>query len=459
MPMPGGHNAANLPPELLCSVFVYLGFVDRITSTHVCHRWRDASLGSRGLLWSTVTSSGLRLGMLEQVFVRSGTTPVDVRLKVGFHNASEVATALERHICHCKTLRLTFKPGISDEDEEDLARSMSVAAPILDRLHLEGTMDWISRGFLGNTSMFLGAYAPRLTSFSYSGPLAELHEVPALRGVRHFVHRQSAPLDVEDLLAVSSYSPSLVDVALNFRYWSHTPPVFIARFPPNIGSVTFTASLGIASRLAEMFASIDVSTLPLLNVSFGGEFLTSGASEELITLCPHRLEVYSEYHTDAEEILAGVAFIGRDGRTVEFFNIPPSLPHATVAQVTVIEISEATWNTAGPWPPSPQLQELIVTLVAPAYYDAAHDAGMFVDVQRDIVLHCPALQTLAISTRRPGGSNAQWQRIPLLRLCGLRLLTHPIDDLAILLDMFEDVEMAPGHVGPPLRPIEVLLDL
>ncbi|KZW03104.1 hypothetical protein EXIGLDRAFT_728621 [Exidia glandulosa HHB12029] len=384
MPL-GVYDAANLPPELLCSVFVHLGFVDRITSTHVCHRWRDASLGSRGLLWSTVTSSGLRLGMLEQVFDRSGTTPVDVRLKVGFHNASEVATALERHICHCKTLRLTFHPGISDEDAEDLARSMSVAAPILERLDLEGTVHCISRGFSGNLSMLLGANAPRLTSFSYSGPLGELHDVHALRA--------SGPLDVEDILDVCSYIPSLVDVA-------YIPPAFIARFPPNIGSVTFTASLGIASRMADMFASIDVSI-------FGGAFLTSDASDELIRLIleraalrPHRLEVYSEYHTDAEEILAGVVFIGRDGRTVEFFNIPPSLPHATVAQVTVIEISEATWNTALPWPSIPQLQELIVTLVAPAYYDAAHDAGMFVDVQRDIVLHCPALQTLAISTRQ-----------------------------------------------------------
>ncbi|KZW03112.1 hypothetical protein EXIGLDRAFT_828855 [Exidia glandulosa HHB12029] len=478
-------SIADLPDELLCDIFVYLAFAGRVTSTHVCRRWRAAALDAPGQLWNEITSSARRLGVLEQVLARSATAPVSLMLLITDVNVTEVTTALALHLGHCKALRLQFIDDIEDEPARDLAQAMSAAAPILERFALQDRSGCLARGFSRDMSSLFAAQAPRLIAFQHHGRISHLNNIPALRHVQHFVHLPREPIVEDDIIAAMKISPVLLDVACEYKFCAFDlSSQAMISFPPNIRSVTILAATGASSRLLVLLRRLDFSGLQHVTITCRMPFLTEQETNEMIlhildnlSLAPRTMEM----DTTPDGSLAIFAVRGRDGRVLEINHVPPSLQPSIVPYIAVLEIIETAWNAIVHWPPAPVLKELRISLVAPALYEPEFDVGMFVEVRRDRVLHCPALQTLALSTRQPGDPALRgfsmsfppesllllvqhqlrtgMERIPLLQLCGLELLAHEIDVLAKALDLFDDVQLAPGHRGKEFTPIERLLDM
>ncbi|KZW03109.1 hypothetical protein EXIGLDRAFT_320587 [Exidia glandulosa HHB12029] len=475
-----GASIEDLPDELLCDIFVYLTFAGRVTSTHVCRRWRAASLDAPGQLWNEVVSSARRLGVLEQVLVRSGTAPVSLTILIMDANAAEVTTALVQHLEHCKALRLQIIDAIEDKAAIDIAQAMSTAAPILERFALLDRRDCVVRGFAGDLSSLFAAQAPRLVLFKHKGGPGHFRDVPALRSVRHFVHKR-ALLAEENVIAAADISPNLLDVGFHFRVCAFDPssPVAIT-FPRNIQSVTLVVD---KARPAACLAALNLSGLRRVTITYRIPYLAEDKSHEMMLLVMEKLALVPRrmYVDIAPNGSAMFELGGRDGQFAEFNYIHLSLPPPILLHLTVLEIVEASWNAIPLWPPAPALRELTIMLVAPESYDPNVDIGMFVDVRRDLVLQCPALHTLSISTRQRGDPALKGffmsipseslllfvqeqlrtgkERIPLLRLCGLQLAVHHIDVLASLLDLFDDVQLAPGHAGVESTPIEQALDM
>ncbi|KZW03127.1 hypothetical protein EXIGLDRAFT_701690 [Exidia glandulosa HHB12029] len=478
-----GVSIADLPDELLCNIFVYLEFAERITSTHVCQRWRAVSLDAPGQLWNEVASSARRLGVLEHVLARAGTVPVSLALSVTDYNVEEVATALTQHLGHCKVLRLQIMGEIGDRRARQLVQAMSTSAPLLERFALFDPLVYVTNSFTGNGSLFAG-YAPRLLWLKLEGEIGLLRKAPALRSVRHFVY-QSGVIVENDVTAAAEISPNLLDVGFQFGVCAFDPPSpFAITFPPNIQTVTLVLDGGAESRLSACLPPLNLSGLKRVTVTCCVSFLAEQESLDMLllvleklALVPHQMYL-SSYSLDDSAMFV---ITGRDGRSAEFNYIHPSISPSILLHLTVLEVLESSWNVVAHWPPAPVLQELKIVLIAPAFYDPPFVIGMFVEVRRELVLHCPALQTLSISTRRRGDPalngfimsippeslllfvqhqlQTDKERIPLLKLCGLQIAVHHIDLLARVFHLFDDVQFEPGHADDALTPIEQLLDM
>ena len=92
-----------LPVELLVSVFACLSLQVRIAATHVCHSWRDISLGAPSALWAQISwDNGMdSLAILDARLARTGGALVDLRITLsitppeGFKPALDTLLAID----------------------------------------------------------------------------------------------------------------------------------------------------------------------------------------------------------------------------------------------------------------------------------------------------------------------------------------------------------------------------
>ena len=98
--------AFSLPNELLCLVFFFAKFRDRLSCTQVCRRWRNVSLAEPRRLWNNVKSYRQQPGAFSGLLARSAGVPVSVRVFVRKCNAGEVGSAIAQHLNHITSLKV-----------------------------------------------------------------------------------------------------------------------------------------------------------------------------------------------------------------------------------------------------------------------------------------------------------------------------------------------------------------
>ncbi|KZV98569.1 hypothetical protein EXIGLDRAFT_746571 [Exidia glandulosa HHB12029] len=130
------HSAATrVVPEIMCEIFAYLSFEDRISTSHVCHKWRDASLAFPARLWSTVPDT-TRLRDMESLLARTGARGLPVDLMRVYRDGSDQipsdfgAKIIASHMFHIRTLKLCM--GACSFDQVcKLADALHTAAPLV----------------------------------------------------------------------------------------------------------------------------------------------------------------------------------------------------------------------------------------------------------------------------------------------------------------------------------------
>ncbi|KZV98563.1 hypothetical protein EXIGLDRAFT_746566 [Exidia glandulosa HHB12029] len=132
--------ASRLPPEVLCSIFRYLPLAGRISTSHVSHHWRNASLAFPAELWSEIPPTNL-LDTLSPLLDRTATLglPVDLLgVRLPSSDGQRVACLcelLKRHLWHIRTLILDA--FCTEGQRGDLASLLESAAPMLRHFYLE----------------------------------------------------------------------------------------------------------------------------------------------------------------------------------------------------------------------------------------------------------------------------------------------------------------------------------
>lgn len=128
-------STARLPPELLCAIFKLLPFEDKISTSHVCHAWREVSLRNPRQVWSDIprTDCARTLSALLQ---RAGSCPVAIE-SVSLRNAdSDKFRSLTAHLSHTRSLKLIFYGTPMPWSRNSPSDLLRVAAPMLEDLVL-----------------------------------------------------------------------------------------------------------------------------------------------------------------------------------------------------------------------------------------------------------------------------------------------------------------------------------
>ncbi|KZV98559.1 hypothetical protein EXIGLDRAFT_727639 [Exidia glandulosa HHB12029] len=208
-------HASRLPPEVLCSVFRYLPLEGRISTSHVSHLWRNASLAFAAELWSTIPPTA-RLDYLAPLLDRTAAlgVPVDlmgVRLpSADGQRVVSMCELLKRHLWHIRTLNLRAS-NCYERKRGDLASVLESAAPMLRHFYLADTHHGrllFQRGIFGGCApnletLELGTYATvYLTDF------ADAVAFPKIRHVK-IGDVRLCPGDPDELWSVLPRLPAL----------------------------------------------------------------------------------------------------------------------------------------------------------------------------------------------------------------------------------------------------------
>ncbi|KZW03113.1 hypothetical protein EXIGLDRAFT_759421 [Exidia glandulosa HHB12029] len=460
-----------LPDELLCLVFFYAKFSDRLCCTRVCRHWRAASLAAPGQLWNKVKSRNQIRGAFSGLLDRSAGVPALVRVHVRNCNAPEVGAALTKHMGHIASLTLDIDEELDLETSAlQLARALTLCAPIIRTLIIFDGYNAISVGLKIIGAPVFAYGAQYLTTFKLHGYIAEFMDAPALRAVRHLLYcpYTDGPGWIT-LILCSSFS-GLETIGLEIGYWESRPMGASVPLPPNLRALVIT-SLDDDLEPQHVLASIPGhGGIQKLNFTFDADcprhavlplfgLVTASVAEPFSSIT-----IDSSANSSHDDAL--IDCTTASGRVREFHNIPPILPQDMFHGVRSLAVSEWEWNVIDPFPDAPVLESLTIRLVTPIY--ANNDRSVFLDVQRDHVLYCPSLHTLAISTRERGDPDllgfwpalapemvsrfierkldmAGRTMVPLLLLNAVRLLQNVIDEVIELLALVDDIKVGPGH--------------
>lgn len=148
-------STAQLAPELLCAILELLPFRDKISTSHVCHAWRDLSLSNPRQIWSNIpTCRSPR--MLSALLERAASCPVSVEVQSLCDVQDEEFDTLMAHMSHIRSLHVDFynspDQGWYRNFPADLLRS---PAPALEGLEL-ADYDPEGNGITFNGSTFSG---------------------------------------------------------------------------------------------------------------------------------------------------------------------------------------------------------------------------------------------------------------------------------------------------------------
>ncbi|KZV98571.1 hypothetical protein EXIGLDRAFT_832126 [Exidia glandulosa HHB12029] len=160
---------SRVPPEVLCSIFSYLSLGERISASHVCHSWRNASLAFPANLWSSIPSTS-RLNVMGPLLARTAALDIPVDL-MGVHlddysRAVQISDLLKSHMHHIRTLRISIDDSMLPGGE--IAIALETRAPMLEHFFLKNDPDF---GLLSFQKAIFCGDAPRLRQIEL-GPYA-----------------------------------------------------------------------------------------------------------------------------------------------------------------------------------------------------------------------------------------------------------------------------------------------
>ncbi|KAH7093883.1 hypothetical protein BKA62DRAFT_721849 [Auriculariales sp. MPI-PUGE-AT-0066] len=169
---------AQLAPELLTSVFMFLDLKDRIAASHVCRAWRNGSLAAPGALWSHVVSHSQGKDVLA---ARIARVPVEVPFLLSVwvtnDNWREVARALDDNIHRLRSLWLRMDELLEEDAQVAIRRALAHPAPLLEGIRI---LDGKSNLKLAGSSPsipFVGVL-PLLSLVKYYGQLSVFETFP-----------------------------------------------------------------------------------------------------------------------------------------------------------------------------------------------------------------------------------------------------------------------------------------
>lgn len=460
-----------LPSELLCHIFYFLQFPARITTTHVCHRWRAASLSAPALLWAKVESKKKGTGALAQQLARAAHTPVQLHVVVVDGNAAEVASCMASHLHHCRVLYILVDSALDEDNAHQLAKALCHRAPLLERFILMDVFAAIALAMRGTAKLFQG-HAPALSCFKFYGVLQDYASAPVFARLRQLLYAPLLPLSTHELQQCFWMSPYLEVLGLEIRGWKIPENVRYGALPGTLRAFLVTSSEADPDDIGfyppDLLSSVDHAHVPAVSVSFvvGPKHETT---QDLINTCA-TAEI-AQITVDAWQYqdFAHIELVSTQGRVREFIDVPLRFGAEAFRHLTTLAVTEGQWPNAPSWPDAPVLATLTLFLVTPIFVrDVTDFHSVLVDPHGCCRLTCPRLQTLAFSARTRGDPallgfvptlapdtirDFIWYQlsrgsVPHLAMKGVDILPNVVEKVIDLLSIVEDISSGSGHPKP-----------
>ncbi|KAH7098760.1 hypothetical protein BKA62DRAFT_711740 [Auriculariales sp. MPI-PUGE-AT-0066] len=165
--------SATLPPELLCEVFQYLEFRQRLQASSTCKYWREVALASPSL-WQH-----LELNESEVVpafLARSEPAPIDMIITTTGSHSSVLRASLHEHLWRMRSLEVRMGVSYRPSTITDV---LTTTSPMIESLILDKRFALpISSHALPND--LLGGQAPRLRRMLLAGFYPEISSASLL---------------------------------------------------------------------------------------------------------------------------------------------------------------------------------------------------------------------------------------------------------------------------------------
>ncbi|KZV80078.1 hypothetical protein EXIGLDRAFT_845888 [Exidia glandulosa HHB12029] len=471
---------STLPAELLCRVFEFLDLADRVTATHVCRQWRSTSLAAPAALWCDVVFRGGPAGVLSDMLERTRDLPVSLDATVMPDSIDQLSECLMAHMHHIRHLNIDVQFMPSSQQDIDLSTALNIEAPILERfLFFNPDSQFIYRpSELGG---IFGGHAPGLGTVKLQGDISHFDPASALASARAVTFAESDWTLRDDLNALFAVFPLVESLCIEVDECSSMGlPDLVLNFPNLLTHLAVTLNTEVdAVDPCDVLALVDQHTNNVHDVYLCiNTHLEAEHALRLLQACISgcgNTVTYLAVMSSVEDTDVIVQMQGTNGQRRTVTNIPCEVmeewPTGTFDNLTKLSISEASWMRGDLLPACPALVELEVRMLVPRYYPANSGDSIFVssDSERQYLLSCPRLRTLALTTRRYNDPDmvaaaplilapdtvrdfierrlafeSPTLRLERLVFRGTRLLQTPADQVARLLAIVDSIDFEDG---------------
>ncbi|KZV97186.1 hypothetical protein EXIGLDRAFT_747215 [Exidia glandulosa HHB12029] len=474
-----------LPPEILCMVFAQLEISDRITATHVCRSWREASLAAAGQLWATISSSdpstlAARLRWCESV-------PLRLHITVHRHSADDIAAILETQWHHIQSLFLHLNDDEVDDEYygtgmNSILDQLSAPAPMLADFVLQDDCDRMS---YSTWAHLFGAQAPALRRVKLDiAPSVFASQRQPFASVTRVFLRLRHPLYVH-LGHIFAVFPHMEACALDVCGWGEQDPSTRVYKPPaSLKHFRVGALNSLSLRAPELLLQhVTHASISDLNVMWSATRPKANHVSVVLSTTTSHSPILSGtmYYCSPGSEDSTVIFITHhdDGslRTFSGFGDDITRRLGIFAQLTVLYLNESAWSaTNEPLPDLPLLQSMTVYAALPWSHMLFEWCTLFLCDEpwewNGPVLSCPSLRNVTIASRCPTQSDLEVPHyidvprptilapfaivrflqdkvaygadtLDTISLRGVDICTHIITDVAALLGMAHTVTYDP----------------
>ncbi|KZV82279.1 hypothetical protein EXIGLDRAFT_729918 [Exidia glandulosa HHB12029] len=457
-----------LPLELVCIVFECLPLRDCILATHVCRAWRHFLVDCAPSIWCSISSEPiLPPGALPVLLARSGSSDIELSVRVALDRWKEVVDCLAANMYRCRSLSVRISSARTD-DYTDMTAALTSAlcnpAPRMRKFRL------FDRGGLFNSPGILGGVAPHLRVVKlYCNPGA-LGECEAFQGATRAMYANPSWTTHEDVSNILQRLPKLEALALDLDYWHRWGTGrrndHILVFPPTLKHLVLRGDSEVQNACLVLDA-IDHSKL-----------------HEICVTCPSRKDGTSPDPEFVEKLLRqmlddgppavkmsiyGSSFLDisikrADDSERGLIRVPRGRrPEQSFSTVTLLSLGESALDPNVPFPSIPLVTDLtIIMLDHDEYADVAHDSVFLLPRTHDDmhILVCPSLRIFRIRASK-GAARVAPEVIrefveyhldyaePLLEklaICGAEVLHNNVAEVAALISLAKTFE--PGLAVP-----------
>lgn len=402
------HGVARLPAEVVCHIFSYLPFADRISVTHVCQHWREVSLVSPAQLWSSVEVRTERGGVLSALLARTHFVPLQ-RLTIQLHpgTLSEVTSLLPRYLSKVRALHLYAASNLSSKQVQDVINTtLCSRAPLLESFVFAVVSDNDCDIELPD-NLFAGR-APLLRNLKLSlGDVTSSLGSASLARITRFTCMPVITVWPEDVQNAFVRLRRLESFTLYVADWNVARTTLSPRAPfapPRTLRTMVVALLdGCTANPVEIFAYLVHDSIPDIIViwEFVPQEEEAVATVNLLSRSMPTSLFISFLLTGPNYAFNGAMHIAtRDARgsTRIYQNVPArtaSLAAHTFSAVAALEIGEASWLFGVPLPTLPALTALVV-LTLPLHFGVSGSlaCGYAPRYCAESVLACPSLRSV-----------------------------------------------------------------